>query len=85
MEVRGPLRPHRLQCPKAGTAPVLERECYEVEVQPIGTDLKPMIYIYIPYIYNRYRSYHNNIYLVQYPMYINIRVQWTVHKIGCII
>ena len=26
--------------------------------------------------------YNNNIFKVQYPMYINIRVQWTVHKMA---
>ena len=24
------------------------------------------------------------IFIVQYPMYINVRVQWTVHDMGCI-
>ena len=33
-----------------------------------------------------YRIYNNNnIFKVQYPMYISIRVQWTINNMGCII
>ena len=31
-----------------------------------------------------FKSNNNNIlFKVQYPMYIEIRVQWTIHKMGC--